>query len=365
MQDLYETLQVHPKADQEAIDDAYQRLRERYAPAKLEGAADELVEIARRKRDELDHAYAVLGDPVRRANYDTEQVERQAAVALDTEAGDLTEDDLIDYRPLPPAKGQERGRSFDVYPLLSREEVVGVSRGRQAGRVGKRLPLWAPPVIIVAVVTFLVMVTSLIVTNGGQMRYASDLVDAQGAAAQNSEDGASSVAEVGQLIAEYDGQVVQARQVALNVPDNPEAWVQLGNALYDSVQVVREITRDGPIYLERVERWLEASDAYATAIELGLENPEVLSDRGVSLCYYGEDTAQPDYVVEGLEYTTQAVEQTRESGRVLLNLGICKIGAEPPQTAEAVALWQEVLALPDTRVGVAQQARILLEQHGQ
>src|SRR5215210_2123906 len=73
MQDYYETLQVHPRADATAIEAAYARLRELYDPAKLDGAADELVDLARAKRDAIEHAYEILNDPVRRAAYDEEQ----------------------------------------------------------------------------------------------------------------------------------------------------------------------------------------------------------------------------------------------------------------------------------------------------
>ena len=58
-----------------AIEAAYARLRELYDPAKLEGAADELVDLARAKRDTIERAYAVLGDTVRRAAYDEEQAD--------------------------------------------------------------------------------------------------------------------------------------------------------------------------------------------------------------------------------------------------------------------------------------------------
>ena len=72
-QDYYETLQVHPRADATAIEAAYARLRELYDPARLDGAADELVDLARAKRDAIERAYAVLSDPARRAAYDQEQ----------------------------------------------------------------------------------------------------------------------------------------------------------------------------------------------------------------------------------------------------------------------------------------------------
>src|SRR3954464_15010173 len=77
-QDYYETLQVHPRADATAIEAAYARLRELYDPARLDGAADELVDLARAKRDAIERAYAVLSDPARRAAYDEEQAALQS-----------------------------------------------------------------------------------------------------------------------------------------------------------------------------------------------------------------------------------------------------------------------------------------------
>ncbi len=87
-QDYYEILQVHPRADQDAIAAAHARLRDLYSSAKLEGAAPELVELARTKRDAIDRAYAVLGDAARRASYDAEQADRCASRGPTT-----------DYRP--------------------------------------------------------------------------------------------------------------------------------------------------------------------------------------------------------------------------------------------------------------------------
>ena len=69
-QDYYEVLQVHPRADATAVEAAYTRLCELYDPNRLDGAADELVDLARAKRDAIERAYAVLSDPDRRAAYD-------------------------------------------------------------------------------------------------------------------------------------------------------------------------------------------------------------------------------------------------------------------------------------------------------
>src|SRR5262245_48359916 len=72
-QDYYEILQVHPRADQDAIAAAYTRLRDLYDSKQLEDVADVFAEMAREKRDAIERAYAVLGDPTRRASYDAEQ----------------------------------------------------------------------------------------------------------------------------------------------------------------------------------------------------------------------------------------------------------------------------------------------------
>src|SRR5262245_5090736 len=89
-QDYYEILQVHPKADSAAITAAYTRLRDLYDPARLDGAAEEFVVLARRKRDEIERAYAVLGDSVRRVTYDAEQAAIAPPELADRKAG-LTE----------------------------------------------------------------------------------------------------------------------------------------------------------------------------------------------------------------------------------------------------------------------------------
>jgi curved DNA-binding protein CbpA len=362
MQDLYEILQVHPKADQETIQAAYERLRERHDPAKLEGAAEELVALAQRKRADLDHAYAVLSDSVRRANYDAEQETRQAQQQA-VQADALDDDEPLDYRPLPPARGKERPRGFDVNPTARR--TTEQPRGGRAAPSNRkrRTPPWVGPVAAVAAITFVVILASLLLTDGGQQQYASDSSIIQ-AAGQNAPQGEAAVpSERERLFAEYDGQVVQAQQVVEQVPDNPEAWVRLGNALYDSVQVVRELEPGTETYAERIPRWLEASEAYATAVELGVEAPNVRSDMGVSLCYYGMDSGEDGYAEEGLALAREAAEESEQNGRVLLNLGICLVSVEPAQTEEAMTLWLEVLDTTASETGVSRQAMQLIEEY--
>src|SRR6266540_681586 len=162
-QDYYETLQVHPRADQDAIAAAYARMRDLYNSAKLDGAAEELADLARQKRDAIDRAYAVLGDAVRRAAYDAEQ----AALRTTSDEGTgvrpssyvlrpNTAEELLDYRPLPPARRTERPRGFDARPV----------RAPAGGRVA-RAPAtyrWAAPVALAGVVVLIIAI-SMALTN--------------------------------------------------------------------------------------------------------------------------------------------------------------------------------------------------------
>jgi curved DNA-binding protein CbpA len=367
MQDHYEVLQIHPKADQESIQAAYERLRSRYEADRLEGAADELVEMARQKRDAIEQAYAVLRDPQRRAAYDAQLAAQQAASKAAPEA--RSTDPGLDYSPLPPAGGQERPRDFDAQRHASTQQTVAASGGRRTGkpsRPARPLPVWLVPAATVAVITFVVLLTSLLLTDGGLPRYANDTsgvpsLPEQQAAAVEETDAVDP--DVASIIAEYDDQVDAARQVTTQVQGNPQAWTNLGDALYDSIQVVREL--DPERYEARLPRWLEASEAYATALELDPDNTRVRADMGVSLCYYGAGVGDQSYVEQGLRATQQALEADDQNGRVLLNHGICLVSTQPPQNAEAVALWQQVLTLPSAEMGVTAQARQLVEEYSQ
>jgi curved DNA-binding protein CbpA len=367
MQDHYETLQVHPKADHETIQAAYERLRERHDPEKLEGAADELIDLARSKRNEIERAYAVLGDEVRRARYDAELHQQHMQEEAAQHERDLDDDDLLDYRPLPPARGQERPRTFDAQPSLTPRQAA-----RRGGRrATKSLPPWGIPALVVAGLTFAIVLSSLLLTDGGQLRYASDTSAMQNAAGevggqQNAQDAQEHPdVNMDRLFNEYDGQVFEARRVVQELPENPNAWINLGNALYDSAQVVRELRPESELYAEVLPRWVEASEAYQTALDLGVDEPVVRSDMGVSLCYYGADTGEIAYVEEGLTHTQQAIAREDQNGRVLLNHGICLANTQPPQVEEALALWREVQTLPTAEVGVTQQAQQLVEVYGQ
>lgn len=66
--DHYATLGVPPAAGRDEIVRAYRALARRYHPDHHEG--NELRHLAEAKLTEINHAYAVLSDPARRADYD-------------------------------------------------------------------------------------------------------------------------------------------------------------------------------------------------------------------------------------------------------------------------------------------------------
>lgn len=365
MQDHYETLQVHPRADAEAVRAAYDRLRERYDPARLEGAADELQSLARRRRDEIERAFTVLGDPERRREYDLELAERPAEPRAEPQAAGPDGEALIDYRPLPPARGQERPAGFNAQPMLSPARAAR-GAGRAAG--SPAMPTWLAPALIVAAATFGIVLVTLVNTVLTQPAPAAgtggpQILDPNATAPAPTPD-------VAQVINQFEGQIVAARQVAEQVPENPNAWIELGNALYDSVIVVRERLASGDqslqsAYVERLPRWLEAADAYRKAVELTPQDPVARADLAASLCYYGQSINDPSYVQQGLVEAERAVQDGPEEGRALLSSGICLALDDPPQTQQALEQWQRLVVLPGADPGLVFQARQLIAEYGQ
>lgn len=367
MQDYYETLQVHPRADAEAIRAAYERLRERYDPVKLEGAADELQQLARRRRDEIERAFTVLGDPERRRAYDEELSARKAHDPQPVEAGfavDPNDEELIDYRPLPPANRQERPAGFNAQPMLAPARAP-----RAAGRAVAKpaVPTWLAPALIVAAATFGIVLITLVNT----VMNAPSALPANPGGPQILDPNATAPAptpDVAQVINQFEGQITAARQVAERVPENPNAWLELGNALYDSVIVVRERLVGGDqtlqnTYVERLPRWLEAADAYRKAVELNPQDPVARADLAASLCYYGEGANDQSYVQQGLGEAQRAVQDGPQEGRALLSHGLCLAVSDPPQTQQALEQWQQLVVLPDAEPGLVFQARQLIAEY--
>ena len=70
METYYTVLGVARDADAAAIELAYQQQRERYRTERVAALDDEIGQVARDRSAALDHAYATLADPARRAAYD-------------------------------------------------------------------------------------------------------------------------------------------------------------------------------------------------------------------------------------------------------------------------------------------------------
>ncbi|MBP1465472.1 DnaJ domain-containing protein [Candidatus Chloroploca sp. M-50] len=360
MQDYYETLQVHPKAEPETIEAAYLRLRERYDPAKLEAAADEIQALARQRRDEIEQAYAVLRDPQRREAYDHERSQRQHELP----EGD---DDAIDYRPLPPAGRRERPEGFDAQPKGRPSRPLQAHKGRQAKRSASGLPVWVVPSLIVGLATFGIVMTTLVITLLNSNNTITPAAGPQGFESLTTPT-AVATPSLDTVMAQFEGQVVAARQVAERVPENFNAWIELGNALYDSVVVVRErLARSDPTarqaYIERLPRWLEAADAYAKAAEIDPQSALAYADMAASFCYYGQDTSDMSYVEQGIAHAEKALELDATEGRALLSAGICYAFNEPPQITEALAQWQMLIVMPDAEPNLVFQARQLIQEY--
>ncbi len=356
MQDYYETLQVHPRADATAIEAAYARLRELYDPARLDGAADELVDLARSKRDAIERAYAVLSDASRRAAYDKEQEALRGDERRTTnDQGRTTKDETaesglrpssfvlgqpeepLDYRPLPPARRTERPRGFDAQPV----RTPARTQGRTVGRPTQRP--WAAPAAL-AVALALIVVAGLAMTGGGGPP-------------------AAPPTPTPSPFDTFEASIPPARQATQQNPTSAQAWIDLGNVLYDSAQVVRESAPDSPIYQQRLGRWLEATSAYSQALALAPDNASVRADMGASSCFYGAGTGDQSFVRQGTDEVRRAAQAAPSDERVLLSLGHCLISTQPPQTTEAIASWQQIIKLTPSSP-LAAQAQQLIAKYG-
>jgi tetratricopeptide (TPR) repeat protein len=357
MQDYYEILQVHPKADTEAIQAAYERLKQRYDPQRLEGAADELVALARSRRDEIERAYLILSDATRRGNYDAERAtlaHQEASITQSSAAAKLAPGGTtIDYRPLPPARAQERPRDFNAQPMQP---------SLTAGQAAAPPPAWVVPASLVGVLTFLVVLVSLFVTVTNRPPPTQQANQGPQVIEQPNSVLATPTRE--EIVNQFEPAIEGTRAITEQEPGNVNAWIEHGNALYDSVQVARELLPGSAIYIERLPRWIEAAEAYRQALELEPTNVVARADLGASYCYYGKEANDLDYVGRGLAEAQRAAQEGPNNPRALLGYGVCLAFSDPPQTQQAVAQWQQVIELPGIDPRLVAQARQLIIDYG-
>lgn len=323
--DHYALLQVTPRASRDEINAAYERLRELYSAERTSDAAPDLQALAAKKRRQLEQAYAVLADDAQREAYDRRHRFGQATA----------QPDVLDYRPLPPAHGQERadGLNADEQPRPSRPL-------RQAG-VGRWLPALAIATSLLAVL--LVLLLSGVRTSGGPTALATPTIR-------------------GVALPYTDAQITVFRRTAL-ANNSAQAWIDLGNAVFDNLQTLREQAPQSPHYRGLLGGWLDAADAYARALTLQ-ENSAVRADRALALFSYGQDAPDPQRVAEALAEVERGIAQDGVEPRALVSYGLILSQAEPSRREEAFAQWRKVREIAP-QSPEAQTAERLLQSYGQ
>jgi len=329
--DFYTVLQVPRDADDEAILAAYQRLRLAYDPERLGDVSEELRQLATERLLTLEQAYAILSDATLRAAYDggvSGVVER----ALPRPAP--APEPVLDYRPLPAAMAQERDPDFEEAPL---------SKGRGG------LPTLNQQVslIMAIVIPLVIVLVTFILTDGGSRVAPSN---------------DTPPVVMTDLLNQFEDAIDEARKATEENPNSISAWVDYGNMLYNSVQVVREQQPGSPTYQSRVARWQMAAVAYEKALSFDPTNVVVAADMGATQCFYGNETGDQALATQGLQTMRSMVEQIADSEkpRVLLNLGYCLAEASPPRVEEAVAIWQRIKTLVAADSPFAAQADRLI-----
>jgi DnaJ domain len=100
---LYDTLEVIPTASPETIHAAYRSLISRYHPDKAAALGPELQEIANARTKEINYAYDILSDAIRRASYDRELREARH----DEELREASHDEELGDAESPPLPEQQ------------------------------------------------------------------------------------------------------------------------------------------------------------------------------------------------------------------------------------------------------------------
>jgi curved DNA-binding protein CbpA len=322
--DPYGLLQVPPHASLDEITAAYERLQALYSTERLQGGPPEFEELARQKRADLDAAYAVLSDPMQRATYDRQHGHVVAETAV------------LDYRPLPPARGQERPS-----PMVSDVEPARVDRAlRRAGARG-----WVPGALVAlsGLAFLLLLIFSNVRADGNQQALATP-----------------TIANIRLPFAQ--NQIEQFRAAA-ETSDTAQTWAALGNALFDNLQTLRENAPQSPQYQGLREQWLEAAQAYERSLALE-ENETVRSDYALALLSYGIDADDQDRRQQAIAEADRATQRGVEDPRALINYGLVLAQGDASRVGEAAALWRRATEIAPGSPE-ATRARALLQNYGQ
>jgi curved DNA-binding protein CbpA len=320
-QDYYALLELPPRASADEINAAYARLSDLYSSERLAGTAPELQAQAAQRRAQLEAAYQVLTHPDRRAAYDQQREHPQAA-------------DELDYRPLPPARCQERAATA---PSPVSQPV------RAARRQG--VAAWLPPLIVAIglLALLLVIVLSGVRTSGDASALATPTPLLRGA-----------------QLPFLPEEIVQLRQTAES-GNTAAAWTEFGNALFDNMQTLREYAPQSPQYRSGLHGWLEVVQAYDRALALQ-GNAGTRADRALALFNYGTDASDPQRVAEALAEVEHGMQGGVREPRALLNYGLILALHNPPRIEDALAQWRTILEVAP-QSNEARQAQSLLQTY--
>ncbi len=322
--DYYTLLQVAPDASSAEIANAYERLQQLYSAERMQSAAPEFQAQAAQKREQLTAAYQILSDGSRRAAYDRQRQAVQQAT------------ERLDYRPLPPARGQERVVAAE--PLVERPRP-----GRPVQRSWLRQ--WLLPLGIAALTLALLL---LLVLSGVRTT-----------------DGAAALATptVPGIQLPFSPAQIEQFRAAAEGSNTAATWTALGNALFDNAQMLRENAPHSPQYRGTLQNWLAAAQAYERSLALQ-DDPTVRSDRAVALFNYGVDAPDSERVRTAVAEVERGVQANVTAPRALLNYGLILSSLNPPRTEEALVLWRKVIEVAPQSTE-AQRAQALLQSYGQ
>ncbi len=133
----------------------------------------------------------------------------------------------------------------------------------------------------------------------------------------------------------FQARITAMQAVVARDPKNFEAWVQLGNDYFDTRQPQKAI------------------DAYARALELKPNSPNVLTDMGVMY----RDLGQFDRAVANFQKANQLDPKHVQS---LFNLGVVYLN-DLKQPKKAIEVWNKVIqSAPQSEQ--AQQAKVAIEE---
>lgn len=327
--DLYKLLGVPRDASDNEVRAAYNWLRDLYSHERMGDAAPEFQEQAAAKRQVLREAFATLSDPVQRRAYD-----QQIGAASSNIRAERAGPALLDYRPLPPARKQERAVVAEARPQQATEQP-GIRSGWRA---------WLPMILVALLLLGVLLVIVL-----------SPVRAASGPAAI-----ATPVLRSVQL--PFTDQQLRQFRAAAEQTNVPENWIALGNALFDNLQTMRENAPQAPQYRNSLNDWLAVADAYERALQ-AVDDPVVRSDRAVALLNYGLDAPAEARVREAVAVVEQGIRANVEAPRALLNYGLILANAQPPRTADALAQWRRIPAIAPEAPEAA-RAQQLIEVYG-